>query len=539
MALRLPFFLCLVIVAFAAADLHRNWQVVFGDGLSYLETGEQILAGHRSLSYGLWGPLYSVLVAFAVQWVRPWGGDEIVAMRAVSIAMFILFLPALVFFMSEVRNLARKRGVAPGSPAESALLILGYLTTGYTSIHWIGLGTTTPDLGVAAATLCAAGLALRLLTRPGEKWVLPALGLVLGFGAWWKEPMFATGCAWLVTVGLGAAWKRRAWGQWLLAVILFAGMTVPLTSTLRSGGLTSASLNYMWHVNGIPNRFYVGGAPNGAPLHPPRQIHSAPAVFEFSTPFDVTYPVWYHPVYFYEGTRPVFDASRQLRVAAQNLRGYFEVLRSRWLALSTIGILAFLLLLRANPFRLAWPVTIPVLIPVGAVALVHWEPRYIAAFFSVLVTGCALAIASKVPAGRWGRAFLAMAVVSVLPMFADLVLRSRQPILPCAFCTTAAELQQLGVKPGDKIAFLGGHSFHTWIARKTKTRIVAQMPLQEWPNWRNAGPQARVRIYDELRNIGVSAIVAVDASPTDLGREIDWKQPSGTGLYVATLRKIH
>ena len=61
--------------------------------------------------------------------------------------------------------------------------------------------------------------------------------------------------------------------------------------------------------------------------HPTRKIYDDPTMYEFGTPFKVTYPPWYDPSYWYEGVKLTLDPREQLSVVAGNTRMLLFFLR--------------------------------------------------------------------------------------------------------------------------------------------------------------------------------------------------------------------
>jgi len=68
-------------------------------------------------------------------------------------------------------------------------------------------------------------------------------------------------------------------------------------------------LNYAWEINRVKKWAHWQGEEgvHGTPVHPTRKIHEDPPMYEFGTPFEVTYPPWYNPTYWYDGVRRRFE----------------------------------------------------------------------------------------------------------------------------------------------------------------------------------------------------------------------------------------
>src|SRR6266542_1198976 len=112
--------------------------------------------------------------------------------------------------------------------------------------------------------------------------------------------------------GLRKAWMRSA--PALLGLVLVAGPFIVALSAARHR-LTfgdAGKLNYLWHVNRLPIFHWQGDTRYGTPRHPTRKIFEHPAVYEFGSPLNATYPPWYDPSYWYEGATPRFELSQQM-----------------------------------------------------------------------------------------------------------------------------------------------------------------------------------------------------------------------------------
>ena len=72
----------------------------------------------------------------------------------------------------------------------------------------------------------------------------------------------------------------------------------------------------------LPFSFYSLTPPSYL-KHPLNLIYHAPDVYEFSRPFNATYPLWYEISYWDAGYKARFDPGAQLRVLNPNLKDSF------------------------------------------------------------------------------------------------------------------------------------------------------------------------------------------------------------------------
>ena len=114
-------------------------------------------------------------------------------------------------------------------------------------------------------------------------------------------------------------------------------------------------MGYAWFFNGVP--FYIdwqGGPPgSGIPVHPTRKLESDPGLYEFKEPFQVTYPPWYDPAYWYMGLKIHPNLGAQLNVAAHNITSFFDLILMPQLGL-TLGAILGLLFAAPRPIGRRW-----------------------------------------------------------------------------------------------------------------------------------------------------------------------------------------
>ena len=89
---------------------------------------------------------------------------------------------------------------------------------------------------------------------------------------------------------------------------------------LELGGY--GTLNYAWDVDGVPRYLnWTGGNGDfGRPVHP-TLIARAPLTFAYPSPVAGSIPVWYDPLYWFQGVQPRLVLGGQIRALAAGIKG--------------------------------------------------------------------------------------------------------------------------------------------------------------------------------------------------------------------------
>jgi hypothetical protein len=96
----------------------------------------------------------------------------------------------------------------------------------------------------------------------------------------------------------------------------------------------------------------------------------------------------------------------------------------------------------------------------------------------------------------------------------------------------AEDLQSMGVKAGDRVGRFPAHFGLAW-ARLLRTTVAAQIPLESQAQFWCGKPETQAQVIDKFRGLGVTAIVAEQASSNPkCAPGPDW-QKVGDGTYYA------
>jgi hypothetical protein len=489
---------------------------------------------------------------------------------------YLIFVGALVAFRWFLKNFIaayRRTACEAAEPfaliPEAAWIGIGYTIFIWSSLMWIRVTSSTPDMAGAALTYLAWGLLYRLRARP-RLITSVLLGATLALAYYTRTPMLAVG---IVVLGALAA-QRGAGGRRsaLAGAFVLGVLTLPfvVSLSLAHGHPTigdNGALNHAWLANPgsyvIPDTNWQGGPEGfGVPRHPTRLIWSALPTFEFAGPIGGTYPPWTDPSYWYEGLTYRFDAAAEWQTLSDNLRFYW-LLFGRWLVLGVGMALLIAGDIRASLRAVAAEASCWVPVAFGlalhAVAsnlLVQWLPaqplsRYVGAFgvlFCLITIGCL-----RFKPNEWPRvvrrslgAAAAIAGLSVVASLGSEHLGEAREGMerhvkgpearlyaPWPPWDVAERLQATGlVRPGSRVAIVGEKSRHEYWARLVRARIIAQVS-DDLEFWRKS-PDERALILRVLARAGAAAVVTSRIrTPDETGP--DWVVVEGTHYAVRRL----
>ena len=505
------------------------------DGISYLDLGDAYLAGHWQPINSVWSPLYPLILGATLRLIRPSLQWEFTVVHLVNFCIYLLALVCFDFFWRETRRALEAEVRADRGEITLprwAWWAFGYALFVWSSVVLIRFRAVTPDMLVAALVYLAGGLLIRIGSAPPRPTTHALFGGVLGLGYLTKAVMFPVGFVFLGAAAVLEWMRERRFSNWLIGVVIFAAIAGPLVLalSLEKRRVTFGEvgrLTYLRYVNDMPYPHWPPDAPGdlGRPLHPARQIHDNPAVYEFRSPVRGTYPLSFDPSYWYDGVSTRFDPEGQLERLVVNAGVYFDIfVRDQG------GLLGIVLLLLAmsgkirRGTRLGWPLA---LVGTSAAALalylpVYVEGRYLAPFI-VLLWGGILSLV-RLEDGAMARAGLRAAGV-LLPLFLALQLAafdshavsrvlSGAPHRPARAAPRelAQTILAAGVQPGDEIGFIG-YAFGATFARLAKIRITSEIPSGEAKRFWTAPKETQEAVLARFGKAGAVAVVTDELPP--------------------------
>ncbi|HJR61804.1 MAG TPA: hypothetical protein VJ813_20520 [Vicinamibacterales bacterium] len=531
-------------ITLAVAALH-TWRYRFNlwnlDAVSYLDVADAWRAGQwRDALNGYWSPAYSWALAAAFAVVTPAPEHEYVVLHAVNLGLFIVATAAFHRLVREmIRDMPPESVASAFQPAGCAVLMfLLFLWFGLTQfVVW----AESPDLIPTAATFAAAALLLRL-RRAATPASAALLGAVLGVGYLGKAAMLPVAPVFILA---GAIASRRAWLRTgvtaLLALGVVAGPWILALSVSRGRPTfgDSGRINYLWQVNRSENwprhwpphwPHWDGVEGRGQPAHPARRLHQSPAVYEFATPFTVTYPMWYSVDYWYEGVSPRFDLRDQLRRLKLSASDYLELLtlnrnnrdyfNPQPALFAVMLLLWFAAPLPRQRWRPAWALIAPAAAILVMYAFVRVAPRYVGA--AVLLMWVAAFAAVRLAPGIEGRRLLrgASAAATVVLALAIAVVtlgevsdgwrrllrgEAAERNMPWY---TASVLREAGVSPGTPAGVIGNAQVASRWARLARVRIVAEVPVADLPAFLEADDTTVAGVIAAFRQTAARVLIA-------------------------------
>jgi hypothetical protein len=374
--------------------------------------------------------------------------------------------------------------------------------------------------------------------------------MFLGVGYWAKLVMFPLG----LVVLAGACVARRSLRRAALAAVVFVAVGAPLVAalSLSAGRLSfgdSGRLNYLWFTNRLRPIYYhwQGDEVFGRPLHPTRQIHLQPALFEFEQPFLVTHPPTYGFAYWHQGAQPRWSLADLVRTIADDLPRLYP------LFVAEGSLLLAVLLALGLPRRGRWieearrgaPFVLPALAACGGYLLTFATVRTLTPAWLLLLLGMLSSgrrSEPALPATTFSALTLCVAAVCALqiawpleqPLRAELRAslagddaENAQP-----HWKTAQALAQLGMQPGDPLAVVGSGSddFWAWLGR---FRIVAEGYTDgEQPFWQASPSERRSAIEAYGRS---SARILVARDPPPQAADEGWRRLGSTQYWFLAL----
>lgn len=549
--LRHSFVVFALVLGFIDSVAARN--TMNPDGISYLDMGSAFWRGdwHAAVN-GLWSPLYGVLIGAVLRATGTGPHGEFPMVHAVNFVFYVIAVLCFDFFLQALIDRGdeeagtRTHNVAGPLPVW-ALRAVGYPLFTWATLTGTGLAVVAPDVLAAALIYLAAGLSVRRRSSDVGGGHLPALGIVLGIGYLARGLLFP-----LAVVLLGAGWAlpgaRGARRSALLAIGLFVAVTAPLivAMSLQDGHLTigdSAILNYAFHVNGVPYVHWRGGPPGcGVLTHPVRQLLHEPSVYEFGTPVRATYPLWYAPAYWYGGIAPCIVPSQLWARGMANLGelSRFVLVRNGATTLAILCLWGLAIVSRCGTASLrsladAWGPALLAGLGLAGLTAVYIEPRFIAAFGVLLWTSLLAAV--RLP--TTGRNLHGVrAIVGTFATVMILALGWHGVVAAGNFADdptrdtswrTAAGLQAMGIRAGDRVAVIGT-AFGEYWARLARVRIVAEVPDESVEAFWQAPARRQEQALRALVSTGARAVVTADLPA---GRvPAGWQRIGDTSYYV-------
>jgi hypothetical protein len=379
-----------------------------------------------------------------------------------------------------------------------------------------------------------------------------ALGVVLALGYYSKAPMLLLGLALIVILALPLPGRRPRRMQLVAAALVFFALTAPFIASLsrQQHHLTfseSGRLNYAWNVSRNVPMF--GGLmeytkETGFPKHPLHALRTQPTVLVFKDTVPGTFPLWYNPVFFYDGMRSDIDIPRMLRhFAGDMIRNMAHAQGVTVIPLWTgIIVLGALTRRRSSGFgcATAW-LMVWSLAAIGLFALVAIEARYVAPFVVLFW----LAFYDEVfhslerqdqvlPRAIFCAILLGIGLSLSLSLGTKAAADGEASRSGYAEIVVAEELSRLGLHPGDEIAAIG-NPYESYFAHLAQLRVIATIGFRDPLTYDTAqfwklNDSSYHELTGELWRTNVRAIVS--SENCDLAAMRNWRALGNTHYCV-------
>lgn len=561
--LEISFWLLAIGLGFLHAWSERH-ELMNADAMSYLDMAEAYLRRDWGTAINAyWSPLYSWLIALALLIAKPSPYWKFAVVHLVNFAIYIFALGCFGFLIRQMVHLHRRQSselLAAGfAPLRGrALISLGYSLFIWSTLFLILVKVESPDLLVASFVYLATGLILRIHRQPVNWLWFALLGLALGFGYLAKSVMLPMALVFLAISLFSNGSVRQALPRVAVAFVLFVLVAGPYVFAIsrEKGRLTfgdSGKLNYLWAINRVTAPHWQGDEPgSGKPAHPTRKILDSPPTYEFDGPVGGTYPVWYDPTYWYEGSVSHFDFRQQLRVFVAVARAYYELFHKWGLQYGLlVGLLSLYLIDRKGwsilkDLAQQWRLLVPALAGAGMYAFVNVQGRYVASFIVLMWLGLfsAIRLPDTSDCQRFMRS-ITIVLVAVI-VFTSVASSSGEAVLTASHLVAGEDssaheqwqvaegLREMGIDRGDKVAVIG-NSFRAFWAHLLGARIVAEVRRQSSADFWEIDTTQRNEVIKAFDGTAAKAIVA-EEPPSSANLE-GWQKIRATNYYVYLLEK--
>jgi len=575
---------CLISFCFAVLNLWDHRDQFDPEGISYLDIADAYRRGDwQAALTGLWSPLYSWLLALVMLIFNPSAEWEFTAVHALNVFIYLATLASFSVFLRELLRVNNDVAESERLP-DWSWIILGYALFTWGTIQLIPLWLPEPDLFVSALVYLILAMLLRI--RKGEvTWGESIImGVLMALGYFTKAVMFPMAFVFTAVALTLTRRSRKMLLRILVSFSLFLSLSLPYIVALSDakGHLTysdAGRLNYAWDINNVTLWIHWQGEnpAHGTPLHPTRKIHDDPPMYEFATPFNVTYPPWYDPSYWYEGVKVSVDLQRQLKVFLVNTKRLLYALVSTpglatadseapgpplWngkglffgplLALLCAMILtnlghAYTSIPRAIAKR--WFLFVPIAAGLAAYTLLHVEGRLIVAYVVTLWIVLFQTVATMISADS-RRAFMAILISATLIVSVSLIPGTARAMWRAASYLTnddietpflqsghthwkvAEYLHNQGLRAGDPVGSVG-YTYGAYWARMARLHVVAeiaQIPEDGATVFWSSNTTKQAVVMDLFRNTGAKAVVG---SSVPVGSvPANWQRIADTDYYA-------
>jgi hypothetical protein len=476
--------LCLAI---AAVEAYVGRHAVQADALSYVDMAQQTLrVGMSALANGVWSPGYPAMIALTFGIVHPAAAREFPVVHALNFAMFAATLWIWRAVLGNWTAGAPQRGrAAADQPDRSPLVPIGFGFFLLIVVTGAPPSLSSPDVGVLGLTLLIV-LCYQRLSSSGRWAAALALGVACGLGYWMKAVLLPMAAALLLLLFVFPPRIPRARPKIVAAGAVWLAMSLALMAFL-SVNLGHRTFGEAGRYNYARNVLKTGDIQSAAPYdaalaHPPRVLLTSPRVIEFASPLPGTFPLFYDPSYWNQGTPIHFSAAPQMHAIFVSV---FEWLRE-WLFEYEIVLAALVGLAAVSCMpsdRAQWPRSIGVLFAWSLLwfplyGVIHVESRYMIAAYLILSVLLARRLVSTArPHATLGIAAMVAGFVLIQAggLAWEAIRQARDATTP-EYLSLADGLRKLGLTPSTRIAVIGRRDgLYASYAHAARLQVAAEV----------------------------------------------------------------
>jgi hypothetical protein len=314
------------------------------------------------------------------------------------------------------------------------------------------------------------------------------LGLLLALAYLCKTIMFIIAPC-VIALSFSQTGKNVKKVLFCLFIYLFVSLLFIFQISKKEGSFTfgdSGKLNYQWYV-----------------AEPGSFLKRTTDGFQINQESPVTYPFFYEP---HQKTKFIFDLKNQTIAIIKNLKELFRIMCPELVPF----FLIFIFIFSKNIFRrmyLIMPVLVPCFLALTLYVFVLVDGRYIGGFMTpTCITLFALLAAETFSNKAQILKFSTLLVfILLLPRFFSIGTAFKDNFLIASQPTPASKAIALldnGLRPGDKIAYVGCDRWNQSWARLARIQIVAEMEDSD-KFFKNQSSY-----MGSLKGLGIKALVA-------------------------------
>ncbi|MBI3589999.1 MAG: hypothetical protein HY094_01305 [Candidatus Melainabacteria bacterium] len=553
---KLKFFFFAVAFVIGFINTYFSRYAVDFDGMANIDIAEELFNGNpKSVFISYWSPLYPIILGSFFYLFKHSPCWESIFVHFINFFIFLISFFSFTFFLNELVKCQKQKQkekevlkLGLNTLPEWALITLGYSVFIWTSVSLITISRIMSDLSAAAIFYFISGLLLKIRLGNTNWFLFILLGFAFSCFYLAKLSFLSLVFLFLFLCFFMGVNLRLMLPRVLLSLIVFLVLISPFVFLLsrEKGYFTFGDATKLNYIEEVTNEITIcPTSMNYIPqlsnlTHPVKKIYASPAVYEYSTPFKVTYSPYYDPSFWWHGLKTKFDLMGELRAIKKNLPIYMDLISYMQIVLVGLFMLFFIssrgILCLKDIFE-EWVLLVSTVVPILMCSLIHAEFRYFGAFVPVLI----LALLSALKFNNY-KAFkkAILCLVSMVIVFFLSTSIVSLDILSNIKNNDAykdwlvsLELKKIGIKKGDKAAVIPGECDVYW-ARLAKVNIIAEVSLEDYEMFWGSSSLIKSEILEAFKRVGVKVVLA-ENPPVKYITQEGWINIKDTSFYYYVL----